>query len=51
LAEKFKNMRLAALTVKESVQIYNNLRLHLSCSMLTLNQVHLQHKNKTLAIF
>lgn len=51
LAEKFKSMRLAELTVKESVQIYNNLRPHLSCSMLTPNQVHLQHKNKTLAIF
>jgi len=51
LAEKFKSMKLAEQIVKEIVQIYKNLRPHLSYSMLTPNQVHLQHKNKTLAIF
>lgn len=49
LADNFKNLKLAELTVKESVEIYNNLRPHLSCQMLTPNQVHLQYKNNTLA--
>jgi transposase InsO family protein len=46
--ESFKNMRLAERTIKESVEIYNNLRPHLSCSMLTPNKLHLRMKNKTL---
>jgi len=49
LSESFKNLELANKTVSASVNIYNNLRPHLSCSMLTPNQVHLEHKNKTLA--
>lgn len=51
LAESFKNLELARLTIEASVDIYNSLRPHLSCSMLTPNQVHLQYKNKTLAKF
>lgn len=35
LTESFKNMELAEKTIKESVEIYNNFRPHLSCSMLT----------------
>lgn len=46
--ESFKNMRLAEKTIKESIEIYNNFRPHLSCQMLTPNQVHLQIKCKTL---
>lgn len=43
LVDSFKSIDLAARTVKQSVEIYNNLRPHLSCGMSTPNQVHLQY--------
>lgn len=50
LVDGFKNIDLAAKIVKQSVEIYNNLRPHLSCGMRTPNDIHLLNKNKTLAI-
>ena len=40
LTEKFKDISLAEKTVKETVKIYNSKRPHMSCSMLTPDQVH-----------
>jgi putative transposase len=50
LVDSFKNIALAAETVKQSVEIYNSLRPHLSCGMKTPNHVHWKYKKNTLAI-
>ncbi len=49
--KKFSSIKLAQLTIEQSVKIYNNFRPHLSWNMLTPNKVHLEYKNKTPAIF
>lgn len=48
---KFSSMKLAELTIEQSIKIYNNLRPHLSWNMLTPNKVHVEYKNKTLTNF
>ncbi len=40
----FKNHLEAVNVIKESIEIYNDQRPHLSCNMLTPNQTHLQQK-------
>ena len=42
LAEQLDNYREASLQVKESIYAYNFLRPHLSCHMLTPDQMHQQ---------
>lgn len=49
LVNSFKNLVLAEKAVNVSVDIYNNKRPHLSCSMLTPNHVHLNLNKKSLA--
>lgn len=44
LIDGFKDQLQAAETIKDSVQIYNQERPHLSCGMLTPNQAHRQNK-------
>ena len=44
LINGFKNHMEAVEVIKESIQIYNEQRPHLSCDMLTPNQTHLQRK-------
>jgi len=40
---ELKTMRIL---VKQSIEIYNNIRPHWSCNMLTPNQMHKQNKVK-----
>ncbi len=49
LSDKFENIMQAKELTKESIKIYNQLRPHLSCSMLTPNQMHLQDKIKLIS--
>ena len=58
IIDGFKNHLEAINVIKESIQIYNNERPHLSCNMLTPNQSHLQQeirikkwKKKTSKVF
>lgn len=58
IIDGFKNHIEAIKVIKESIQIYNNERPHLSCNMLTPNQSHLQQeitikkwKKKTSKVF
>jgi transposase InsO family protein len=44
LKDGFKNHLEAIHVIKESIEIYNDERPHLSCEMLTPNQTHLQQK-------
>jgi putative transposase len=44
LGEKLKNLSEAQHQTKESIAIYNELRPHLSCQMLTPKQMHKQEK-------
>lgn len=44
IIDGFKNHLEAINVIKESIQIYNNERPHLSCNMLTPNQSHLQQE-------
>ncbi|WP_143874461.1 IS3 family transposase [Nostoc linckia] len=46
LYDKFENIIGAKELVRQSIEIYNQLRPHLSCSMLTPNQMHQQDKIK-----
>lgn len=46
---KFENILQARELTSQSVEIYNQLRPHLSCSMLTPNQMHQQDKIKLIA--
>ena len=46
LSDKFENIIQAEDLTKQSIEIYNILRPHLSCSMLTPNQMHKQNKLK-----
>ncbi len=49
LSDKFENIMEAKKLTKQSVVIYNQLRPHLSCSMLTPNQMHQQNKIKLIS--
>jgi transposase InsO family protein len=49
LSDKFENIIQAEDLTKQSIEIYNKLRPHLSCSMLTPNQMHKQNKLKLIA--
>lgn len=40
LVEKFKNIDIARATINESVKLYNKIRPHLSCGMLTPEEMH-----------
>ena len=58
IIDGFRNHAEAIKVIKESIQIYNNERPHLSCDMLTPNQSHLQQeipikkwKKKTSKVF
>jgi len=42
LGEKMSDLKQATILTKESIQTYNHLRPHLSCKMLTPNQMHRQ---------
>lgn len=46
LSDKFESIIQAKVLTRQSVEIYNQLRPHLSCSMLTPNQMHQQDKIK-----
>src|SRR5690606_25012892 len=46
LYDKFENIIGAKELARQSIEIYNQLRPHLSCSMLTPNQTHQQDKIK-----
>jgi len=46
LYDKFENIIDAKELARQSIEIYNQLRPHLSCSMLTPNQMHQQDKIK-----
>lgn len=46
LCDKFEDIIQAKKMASQSITIYNQLRPHLSCSMLTLNQMHQQNKIK-----
>lgn len=46
LSDKLENIKQAKELTRQSIRIYNNLRPHLSCSMLTPNQMHQQDKIK-----
>lgn len=46
LYDKFENILQAKGLARQSIEIYNQLRPHLSCSMLTPNQMHQQDKIK-----
>jgi len=46
LGEKMDGLREANIHTTESINIYNTLRPHLSCEMLTPKQMHLQNKVK-----
>ena len=49
LSDKFENIVQAIELTKQSIKIYNQLRPHLSCSMLTPNQMHQQDKIKLIS--
>jgi len=49
LSDKFEDIIQAKQLTKESIKIYNQLRPHLSCSMLTPNQMHQQDKIKIIS--
>lgn len=49
LSDKMENVILAKELTIQSIEIYNNLRPHLSCSMLTPNQMHQQDKVKLIS--
>ena len=49
LSDKFENIMQAKELTSQSIKIYNELRPHLSCSMLTPNQMHLQDKIKLIS--
>jgi transposase InsO family protein len=58
IKDGFKNHLEAVDVIKESIEIYNHERPHLSCDMLTPNQTHLQQtisikkwKKKTSKVF
>ena len=42
LSDKLENLRQAKKLTRQSIEIYNTLRPHLTCSMLTPNQMHQQ---------
>ena len=46
LGERFTDLKEAQMQTRESIAIYNSLRPHLSCSMLTPNQMHNQQNVK-----
>lgn len=46
LSDKFESIIQAKKLTRQSIEIYNKLRPHLSCSMLTPNQMHQQDKIK-----
>ncbi|MCT3957488.1 transposase, partial [Elizabethkingia anophelis] len=49
LYDKLENILQAKELAKQSIQIYNQLRPHLSCSMLTPNQMHQQDRIKLIS--
>lgn len=49
LSDKFENVTQAKELTRQSIEIYNKLRPHLSCSMLTPNQMHQQDKIKLIS--
>jgi len=49
LSDKFENIIHAKELTNQSIKIYNHLRPHLSCSMLTPNQMHKQDKIKLIS--
>lgn len=49
LSDKFENITHAKELTSQSIKIYNHLRPHLSCSMLTPNQMHNQDKIKLIS--
>ena len=49
LSDKFENIRQAKELTRQSIEIYNQLRPHLSCSLLTPNQMHQQSKIKLIS--
>ncbi len=49
LSDKFESIMQAKKLTKQSIEIYNKLRPHLSCSMLTPNQMHQQDKIKLIS--
>jgi len=49
LSDKFEDVIQAKQLTKESIKIYNQRRPHLSCSMLTPNQMHQQDKIKIIS--
>lgn len=49
LDDKFENILQAKQIAGQSIEIYNQLRPHLSCSMLTPNQMHQQDKMKLIS--
>jgi len=49
LSDKFENVVQANELTQQSITIYNQLRPHLSCSMLTPNQMHQQDKIKLIS--
>ena len=48
LVEGFKDHNIALQVIKESIEIYNNERPHLTCRMLTPSQAHKQQKIKNI---
>ncbi|WP_139119583.1 IS3 family transposase [Elizabethkingia meningoseptica] len=49
LYDKFENILQAKELARQSIQIYNQLRPHLSCSMFTPNQMHQQDRIKLIS--
>lgn len=49
LYDKFENILQAKELASQSIEIYNQLRPHLSCSMLTPNQMHQQDRMKLIS--
>lgn len=49
LYDKFENIEYAKEIAMQSIEIYNKLRPHLSCSMFTPNQMHKQDKRKLIS--
>lgn len=49
LSDKFEDLIQAKELTSQSIKIYNHLRPHLSCSMLTPNQMHKQDKIKPIS--
>lgn len=46
VSDKFESILQAKKLTEQSTEIYNQLRPHLTCSMLTPNQMHQQDKMK-----